>query len=507
MALRRLSLLLLLCAACGGEAAIDLVVDGDLEPGVDFDEVRVSMSEGGAQVWAERYEVEPDDGLPLSFRVARPSGADRVVELRVSAHLGSRRQVEAVRQTSLTPGETLRVCLWERCLGSEEPSCLEGSCEAPSDGDADADAEGPADADEDADTDADETDAEADEVLLCSDECLIAGDGVCADGGDDSVLAFCEYGTDCSDCGPRRPDDCVPQCHVRRCGPDHCGGICSPGCGPGEACAFGGACVTWVEVHPDDPFIMGSPAGELGRGGSVERQREVTLTRGFAIPTLEVTQAWFTSLVGVNPSTFTDCGLDCPVDSVSWPAAALFCNTLSIGEGLPYCYECSGTTPTTFRCELAASLASPYECGGYRLPTEAEFEYAARAGTTTATYNGDLVEGATECESPNPTLDSIAWFCGNAPESTPGRGGQLEPNALGLYDMLGNMFEYTHDWYETWDASPVVDPWGPPDGTTRSFRGGSSMSKAWETRAAGRGNIDPTTRGLNIGFRPVRTIE
>ena len=146
-------------------------------------------------------------------------------------------------------------------------------------------------------------------------------------------------------------------------------------------------------------------------------------------------------------------------------------------------------------------------CEGYRLPTEAEWEYAARAATTTATYNGDL--DPSKCTLPSTVLDSIAWYKSNASDSTHpvgGVGGPLAPNALGLHDMLGNVWEWVWDGTSEADyaASSVVDPVSAT-GAYRVHRGGSWFTYSQSCRAANRGRVGPTVRDTDLGFRPART--
>ena len=253
-------------------------------------------------------------------------------------------------------------------------------------------------------------------------------------------------------------------------------------------------------------MLLGSPAEEIGRNGSREEIRLVALSRNFLLGANEVTQGEFRDVMGYNPSRFYDCGPRCPVESLTWAEAAAYCNRRSELEGLRPCYECSGERPM-LSCRLAAALSNPYECPGYRLPTEAEWEYAARAGTETATYEGDLEGPDLSCEEPSWVLHPIAWVCFNS-ERTTHEAATREPNGWGFYDMLGNVWEWCGDSFEeSLSARTAVDPWTGGEQEARVVRGGAFDSRPLEVRAAFRGRVLASTFRGAIGFRVARTIQ
>ena len=225
-------------------------------------------------------------------------------------------------------------------------------------------------------------------------------------------------------------------------------------------------------------FMMGSPSNEEGHYVD-ETQHSVTLTHGFFLQTKEVTQGEWQRVMGNNPSEFSSCGSDCPVETVSWLDAVGYANALSLADGYSECYDSSGSVQ---------GGGSIYACTGYRLPTEAEWEYAARAGSTGAQYG---------------MLDQIAWYSDNSELATH-RVGELQANVWGLHDMLGNVGEWTHDWYDSYGGS-VTDPSGPASGSTRVRRGGCWSVVAPVLRSAIRRDSAPTDRNNLIGFRLART--
>ena len=212
---------------------------------------------------------------------------------------------------------------------------------------------------------------------------------------------------------------------------------------------------------------------------------EVTVS-AFWVDKNLVTQEQYEKVMGENPSRWKNPRN--PVEQVRWSDAVKFCNRRSELEKLPPCYDL-----TTWKCNFAAT--------GYRLATEAEWEYACRAGSTTAYYFGD---------SPA-KLGDYGWFEKNA-GGKPHAVGQKQPNAWGLYDMCGNLWEWCNDFYQLdyYPKSPKLDPQGPDAGPTKVVRGGAWRFSADTCRSGNRYNESPgysdVCFGYDIyGFRCVRT--
>ncbi|MBK7868862.1 MAG: SUMF1/EgtB/PvdO family nonheme iron enzyme [Ignavibacteriales bacterium] len=194
-----------------------------------------------------------------------------------------------------------------------------------------------------------------------------------------------------------------------------------------------------------------------------------------------MTQGLWKSVMNNNPSQFV--GDNRPVEIVGWNDVIEFCNKLSEREGLQKAYLISGSSVT---CDFNAN--------GYRLPTEAEWEYAARGGNKSSGLNHS---GSNE-------IDKVAWFWDNSGSATHDVATK-QPNELGIYDMSGNVWEWCWDWYGDYTSSSQTDPRGPSTGSLRVFRGGTWSGSAWFCRVAFRFFPDPGHRGSDLGFRIVRT--
>jgi formylglycine-generating enzyme required for sulfatase activity len=402
-----------------------------------------------------------------------------------------------------------------------DQACVEPGC---SDRAVDADADGVA-ADQDCD-DADAsstvraTDADCDGVLA-ADDCddvdatstVRAQDTDCdgaesADDCDDADPNSSTLATDADCDGYLTTDDCDdadPDSTVRTADAD-CDGVLSaddcddtdpalpatadiddPDCDGFPTHAGGGSL---VPISPMT-FDMGCTAGQADCYTDESPVMPVTLTHAYYISETEVTSGEYELVMGANPSYNVSCGADCPVEQVDWHMAAAFTNALSAAAELQSCYSCTGEGSST-ECSI---VLDAYACNGYRLPTEAEWEAAARCGEDLRYAGSD-------------NADDVAWYSETSPGTKTSVVATRAPNACGLYDMSGNVWEWVQDWYSStyYTASGYSDPQGPDSGTRRGQRGGDYGSDASSLRVSNRSSNDPDTRGFDYGFRIARTM-
>jgi formylglycine-generating enzyme required for sulfatase activity len=206
--------------------------------------------------------------------------------------------------------------------------------------------------------------------------------------------------------------------------------------------------LTYLWIPPGPPFMMGCSPEDDKECGPDEKPAHLVTISGFWMGKTEVTQAAYERVMRVSPGVFKDASV--PVDWISWD------------EAHEYCAE-----------------------AGLRLPTEAEWEYAARGGTRSARYG---------------PLDSVGWFDGNS-GGTPHKVGEKEPNKFGLYDMLGNVWEWVEDGYGDYKSEPINNPQGNLNGYDKVLRGGSWYDDSEKVRVSGRNRLHPKIRNNNIGVR------
>ena len=238
-------------------------------------------------------------------------------------------------------------------------------------------------------------------------------------------------------------------------------------------------------------FTMGSTSGY-----SDELPLHQVTVSSFYIAKTEVTQGQWKAVMGSNPSYFTSVGDNGPVEQVTWYSCISYCNKLSIKEGKTPVYSIGGnTSPSSW---TSGTIVFDTTAKGYRLPTEAEWEYAAKGGNQTHNYT----------YSGSNNVDSVAWYWdnwGTTANSTHTVGAKAS-NELGLYDMSGNVYEWCWDWYGAYSSTAQTNPTGASSGSYRLLRGGSWLHFQFFCRVSSRNNNYPDSNYINIGFRVVEDL-
>lgn len=258
----------------------------------------------------------------------------------------------------------------------------------------------------------------------------------------------------------------------------------------------------WIQQTANEMILVPAGTFMMGQVGVAEPVHEVTISHSYYMAKYETTQKEWTDIMGTNPATGYGVGDNYPVYYVSWYDILVYCNKRSMAEGLNPCYVINsstdpdtwGTVPTTQDATWDAVECRWYE-NGYRLPTEAEWEHAARGGI----YNTDNYQ-----YSGSDIIDDIAWFIDNNLPNGTKPVGTKDANQLDIYDMSGNIFELCWDWNGSYTSSDVSDPIGTTFGSSRITRGGYFSSTAFDCRVSYRSMTNSYNRNFSYGFRVTR---